>query len=407
MNLPNILKKISAKLVTLGAKAIIVGGSVRDHFLGVDIKDYDIEVYGFETIQELQRVLQNYGKVKLVGKSFGVLKFIYQNQEYDFSFPRRERKSGVGHKGFDITTDGFMEYKEAFKRRDFTINALGYDIEKDEFLDPFGGMLDMKKGKLCHVDDKSFVEDPLRVYRGVQFCARFGYEMDSKTKELCKVMIDSDELNSLPKERVFEEIKKLLLKSKRPSIGFSLLKELGALKYFFQLQKLTDKQWEETMSVLDKIDNSLVLKFSALTYTFTQKEIESFIGSLTNEIKLKTDVKSLVKGYNLLLKLYEQNAVDTEIRRLSTKVNLTDLASLAKAVNSTSSMSDWLIQNAKRLGVDQNPPRVLLQGRDLILLGYKPSKKFSKILENIYELQLQGVLKDRDEALSYLNAQKK
>lgn len=402
MNIPNILKEISAKFVTLGAKAIIVGGSVRDHFLEIDIKDYDIEVYGFKTIEELQRVLKSYGKVKLVGKSFGVLKFVYQNQEYDFSFPRRERKIRVGHKGFDVVTDGFMEFKEAFKRRDFTINALGYDIEKKEFLDPFGGMLDMQKNILRHVDDKTFVEDPLRLYRGVQFCARFGYEMDCKTKELCKTIVDSGELNFLPKERVFEEMKKLLLKSKKPSIGFLLLKELGVLRYFPQLQNLTNKQWDETMNALDRIGNNLVLKFAALTYTFTQKEIESFIVGLTNEVKLKTDVKSLVKGYNHLVKLYEQNADDTQIRRLSTEVNLTVLASLAKAVKTTPLMSDWLMQNAKRLGVDKNPPKALLQGRDLISLGFKPSEKFSKILDKVYELQLQGALKERNEALSYL-----
>ena len=79
-----------------------MGGSVRDHFLNLPIKDYDIEVYGFETLEELEKVLSAFGSVNLVGKSFGVLKFVHEKEEYDFSFPRLESKVGKGHRGFDV-----------------------------------------------------------------------------------------------------------------------------------------------------------------------------------------------------------------------------------------------------------------------------------------------------------------
>ena len=109
---------------------------------------------------ELEELLGEYGFVNLVGKSFGVLKFTHESEEYDFSFPRKESKVGTGHRGFDIEVDGSLDFKTAAKRRDFTVNALGYDIEEKAFIDPFGGLEDIKQKQLRHIDDETFIEDP-------------------------------------------------------------------------------------------------------------------------------------------------------------------------------------------------------------------------------------------------------
>jgi tRNA nucleotidyltransferase (CCA-adding enzyme) len=210
---PNILKTISKKLKESGAKAIIVGGSVRDYFLNLPIKDYDIEVYGLESIEELEKILLEYGSVSLVGKSFGVLKFVCDGEEYDFSFPRTERKVAKGHGGFEVVCSGDMEFSKASLRRDFTINAMGYDIEEGYFIDPFCAKEDMKSKTLRHINSDTFIEDPLRVYRAIQFCARFNYSLTDETFRLCKKMVDDGMLEELPKERVYMEFKKLLLKS--------------------------------------------------------------------------------------------------------------------------------------------------------------------------------------------------
>jgi tRNA nucleotidyltransferase (CCA-adding enzyme) len=220
MKLPEILKTISKRLKEEHAKAIVVGGSVRDHFLKLPSKDYDIEVYGLESLEVLEKILSEFGSVNLVGKSFGVLKFVHNKEEYDFSFPRTEAKVAQGHKGFEVQTDGKMDFKTASKRRDFTINAMGYDIEEKTFLDPFDAQEDIKNKILRHIDDDSFVEDPLRVYRVVQFSARFEFELADETKVLCKEMITKGMLEELPKERVYGEWKKLLLKAEKPSLGF-------------------------------------------------------------------------------------------------------------------------------------------------------------------------------------------
>ncbi len=247
MQLPEILRRISHRLNSVNAKAVVVGGSVRDHFLKLPIKDYDIEVYGLESLEALEVVLSEFGSVNLVGKSFGVLKFVYEHEAYDFSFPRLESKVGRGHKGFEVKVDGQMDFRTAAKRRDFTVNAMGYDIEEKRFLDPFNAQRDIKEKVLRHIDDVSFVEDPLRVYRAVQFSARFGFTLAEETKALCRQMVAEGMLEELPKERVYVEWKKMLLKAERPSEGFALMRELNILKYYKELEALIsvpqDPRW--------------------------------------------------------------------------------------------------------------------------------------------------------------------
>jgi tRNA nucleotidyltransferase (CCA-adding enzyme) len=341
-------------------------------------------------VDKLTQLCDDLGvKVNFVGKSFGVLKFVYDGFEYDFAFPRREVKSGAGHKGFDIVSDGFMSYKEAAIRRDFSINAMGYDLQTKEFIDPFDGMQDMKNRVLRHIDDKTFVEDPLRLYRGIQFCARFEYRMTQRTKELCKLMLTRGDLEELPKERVFEELKKLLLKAEKPSIGFELLKEFGGLKYFPELSS----NWDKTMSYLDKLSSKdLKLKLAVLTLSLDQKGVECFLHRLSDEVKLIEDVKTLVEAYQFVMK--HKDLSDTDIRRLSTMVNIETLSKICE--NKT------ILEDAKRLGVSTQAPKQLLQGRDLIALGYKPSEEFSKILDRVYQLQISGEIRDKEEALEFV-----
>ncbi|MCF6206329.1 MAG: HD domain-containing protein [Sulfurovum sp.] len=233
MKLPDILQTIAKELQAKGAHALLVGGAVRDMVMGQAVKDYDIEVYGLDTLETLESVLSAYGSVNQVGKSFGIVKLRAGEEEYDFSFPRKETKTGKGHRGFDVTVDGTLTFKEAAKRRDFTVNALGYDILTGEILDPFGGLQDIQYKVLRHIDDATFIEDPLRVYRAVQFAARFGFEVAEETAVLCKKMVAEGMLEELPKERVYEEWKKLLLKSPKPSIGFELMRSWEIVKRYF------------------------------------------------------------------------------------------------------------------------------------------------------------------------------
>lgn len=471
MYLPKIIETISKRLQEHNAKAIIVGGSVRDHFLKLPSKDYDIEVYGLDDIEQLETILSKSGSVNLVGKSFGVLKFVYEKEEYDFSFPRIESKVEKGHRGFDVETDGSMTFKEAALRRDFTVNAMGYDIEKKAFLDPFNAQEDIDAHLLRHIDDKSFVEDPLRVYRAVQFCARFRYELAPETKKLCLNMVKEGLLEELPKERIYKEFVKLLLKSPKPSLGFELMRELDILRYFPELKAIIDVPqdskwhpegdvWVHTMMTLDAMHQELEIRneapqghlfpmvrqlgiddkqkskfmfailchgFGKATTTTIDKdgkiraighEVEgleptkSFMYRLTSEHDFIESILPLVEHHLKPSQFYAQGAKSAAVRRLATKVNIEELVIVAKAdfLGRTTQESpkgdykagEWLLEKAKGLKVQNKPLDNLLQGRDLIDLGLEPSPEFKMILDEVYELQIEGDICTKEEALDYV-----
>ncbi len=460
MKLAKIIQTISTSLAKENAKAIVVGGSVRDHFLKLPIKDYDIEVYSLESMEELEKILSEFGSVNLVGKSFGVLKFVHEKEEYDFSFPRLESKVGKGHRGFDVETDGSMTFEQAALRRDFTINAMGYDIEKKAFLDPFNAQEDIDAHLLRHIDDNSFVEDPLRVYRAVQFCARFGYELAPETKKLCLNMVKEGLLEELPKERIYKEFVKLLLKSPKPSLGFELMRELGILRCFPELEAIIDVPqdpkwhpegdvWVHTMICIDTmhqeleirneelgIDDKQKLKFmfailchdfgKATTTTIDDDgriraighEVEgieltkSFMYRLTSEHDFIESILPLVEHHLKPSQFYKNDAKHKAIRRLATKVNIEELVIVAKAdfLGRTTEESlrgeykagEWLLEKAKALKVQNKPLDNLLQGRDLIDLGLEPSPEFKMILDEVYELQMEGDVRTKEEALDYV-----
>ncbi len=453
MKLPTIIKTISSELQKQNAKAIVVGGAVRDNFLGIACKDIDVEVYGLEKMEALEVVLSKFGSVNLVGKSFGVLKFNYEGEAYDFSFPRTEAKVGEGHRGFDVEVDGNLDFKTAAKRRDFTLNALGYDIEEKQILDPFGGIEDINQKVLRHIDDKTFVEDPLRIYRAVQFSARFGYTLADETFALCQKMIEEGMLDELAKERVCEEWKKLLLKSPKPSLGFELMRELGILEcYFPELHALIGvvqspkwhpegDVWIHTMMCLDEMvrllgdDEKLNLKymFAILCHdlgkaTHTTIEEDGHIRAIGHEKAGLEPTKSLM--YRLMdehdfieslfplvehhlkpSQFYAGKAKASAIRRLATKVNIEELVVVAKAdflgrtteeaLTRDYEAGTWLLKQASELKVKTKPLEQLIQGRDLIELGLEPSPQFKIILDEVYELQLEGKVTSRDEALEF------
>ncbi|MFA5946908.1 MAG: HD domain-containing protein [Patescibacteria group bacterium] len=229
-----ILKDAVSTLSGKVPRALLVGGAVRDLFLGVPTKDADVEVYGIEP-DALEKILRElFTQVDVVGASFGVYKVsLDEGRMLDVAIPRTESKTGKGHKGFEVIGDPSLSVEAALRRRDFTINAIAMDVSTNETIDPYSGRVDLANKLLRVVDEKTFVEDPLRVFRGVQFAARFGLSVEPKTFALMKQMVEDGALGELSKERVTDEWKKLLLKSPKPSIGFTLMRDLGIIERYY------------------------------------------------------------------------------------------------------------------------------------------------------------------------------
>ncbi|WP_345976067.1 HD domain-containing protein [Sulfurimonas sp. HSL3-7] len=452
IKLPSALLPVIDHLVAKKCRPVVVGGYVRDSLLNIPSKDIDIEVFGLKDLGQLEQLLLPFGKVNSVGKSFGVVKLQQDDTEVDFSLPRQEKKIARGHKGFSVTLDGTLSFKEAARRRDFTINAMGYDLVEKKLLDPFNGQDDLKAKRLDLVDPQTFIEDPLRLYRAVQFAARFELTPSKKLLDLGRQMVETKMLDELPKERIFEEFKKLLLKSRRPSVGFALMDELGMLNCFPELKALKrlpqdshchpeGDVWTHTMMVLDAMTtlhgedekSNLRLSLAALCHDLGKANTTAFIdgtisaighentgialtqtllGRMTDEKALVESILPLVQNHLKPLQFYRRDAEAAAIRRLANAVNIKELIILAKADflgrnteeagNGRFKAGEWLQERAAALNVLEAPLKPLLQGRDLIKAGLAPSTAFKQILEEAYEAQIEGSICTHQEAILWL-----
>lgn len=401
IEIPEVLEPLLKTLKTNGVSAVIVGGFVRDSLLKNPIKDIDIELYNIKDFANMAELLKPFGRVSLVGKSFGVLKLSYQGYEIDFSLPRLEKKTASGHKGFEVILDPQLTFAQAAKRRDFTINAMGFDYNSHTLLDPYNGQNDLLNGRLHFVDSLTFIEDPLRVFRAIQFSARFELTCSDELVRLCNEISKKGEIKELAKERIFEEFAKLLLKSDKPSIGLKLFDRFSLQDYFTPLNaKIFDEI--DAMSKLKSGNQKkdLVLMFALLVFHMPSADaVHSFLEKFTNEKHLIDTVLNLYMYRYALEDLQHKGITNFDLFSLSTKTTIQDLLLLNKARGLDLSQIE---KSAKELNILTCKPKPLLQGRDLMELGLYPSEVFSKILEIAYQAQLKEVFYDTKEAKIWL-----
>lgn len=207
-----------------------VGGAVRDRLMGVAHapEDVDYVVRGIAP-EELEEILGRHGRVAHVGRSFGVYKFTPEDgvATVDISFPRTESSTGPGHRDFDVRSDWRLDVATDLGRRDFTINAIARDVATGKLIDPHGGAADIRDRILRVIFPRAFVEDPLRILRGLRFAARFDLSVTEDTSELMRNSIGG--LRELSPERIQDEFNKLFVQCTRPSVALALAHQLGAL----------------------------------------------------------------------------------------------------------------------------------------------------------------------------------
>ena len=436
-----------------GGRALLVGGCVRDPLLGIQPKDWDLEVYGLEPAT-LRAILDRFGSVNVVGEAFTVYKI---GSDLDVSLPRRERKSGRGHRAFVIDGDPTMSVEEATLRRDFTVNAILQDPLTDELIDPFHGSGDLKAGVLRAVSSDTFGEDSLRVLRAAQFAARFQFQIDEATVALCRQI----DLSDLPPERIWGEIEKLLLLAERPSLGFQWLQKLTALERLFpEIASLIDvpqdPEWHpegdvyiHTLLTIDRAHELIeglsyprrvTVMLAAVAHDFGKPPTTAFLEgrwrsrgheeagvgpteSFLNRLNVHTiegyDVRSqviaLVREHLKPGEFYKkQDEVgDGAFRRLARKCELDLLYRVASADSLgrnaewvprekwyDAEAQEWFIARAKELEVAQSAPNPILLGRHLLELGVQPGPAMGELTRAVYEMQLDGRVRNLDEAIA-------
>lgn len=234
---------IPESIASMGDGVYVVGGAVRDFFLGFDPKDVDVLVTG-KSYEQIVKHLEGFGSVDVVGQSFGVVKFRSNDGEFDIAIPRRERSTGIGHKDFAVESSPDISVEEDLYRRDFTINSIAIGGD-GEVIDPLHGIDDIDKKVIRVNSDESFIDDPLRMMRAVQFAARFGFEIESNTFEQMKIHHKS--IGSVSTERIAEELNKMMLKADKPSVGLEIMRKSGMMKVLFpELDRMHDCQQQGT-----------------------------------------------------------------------------------------------------------------------------------------------------------------
>ena len=429
----NMAKRLAEAVRTHGGTAYYVGGYVRDKLLHIENKDIDIEVHGIDAIT-LADILDALGERIAIGESFGI--FTLKGYDIDVALPRKERAIGKGHRDFETFTDPFIGTYEAAKRRDFTVGALMMDVLTEEITDHFGGIDDLNQGILRHVCAQTFTEDPLRVLRLAQFAARFGFVPADETLALCRTM----HLSHLSRERVWEELRKALLKAPRPSVFFEILRRADQLEpWFSEVKALIGVEqnpdyhaegdvFTHTMMVLDeaakyRADTSDPFAFmlTALCHDFGKTVctrvidgklcsrnhetiglplIEQFLKRITNETKIISYVINLTEHHMRPNALAAFGSSVKATNKMFDSVGAPkDLFYFAKAdhfgrICAAPSLfhEDFLLERLRIYEDVMREPYVM--GKDLIDAGLKAGPSFSLLLAHAHKLRLAGVKKE-------------
>ncbi|HTI72254.1 MAG TPA: HD domain-containing protein [Candidatus Limnocylindria bacterium] len=437
-------------------RSYLVGGCVRDWILGNSVTDFDVEVFGigFDT---LSQALERWGRVDLVGRAFGVIKLSAPDgRTYDFALPRRDSKVGAGHKGFQVECEPDLPLREAAARRDFTFNALVYDPRSGEVIDFFGGRTDLEHKRLRHVGP-AFVDDPLRVLRGMQFAGRFGLVLDPETAALCVAMVGS--YPELAIERVREEWLKWAAKSDHPAAGLRCLRDSGWVVHYPELAALIGVEqdaewhpegdvWTHTGHCLDALvalpqwswtptSERWVLMFAVLLHDVgkpltTSRQIKEgrlrvvspgheragvdlarqFLGRLDLMEAVSARVYPLIANHMVA----SADPTPRALRRLANRLQPSTIENLAAVMTADASgrpplprrVPEYvgiLLGQAKVMDLAGQPPRPILLGRHLIAKGCPPGPSMGEILRQAFEAQLDGEFDDLPGALAWLERQ--
>lgn len=455
MEIPSALRTVLDSVRQVG-RPRIVGGGVRDWLLGLKPKDFDLEVAGVD-FDTLQRTLAPFGATDIVGRSFGVIKLRTAAGEHDFSLPRRESKTGAGHRGFAVEPEPQLSEAEAAARRDFTINAIAYDPFDQTLIDPHGGQKDLQRRVLRHTSN-AFTEDPLRVLRGFQLAARFDLTLAPETITLCRSITSA--FSELAVERVWAEWDKWAIQSVKPSRGIEVLLATDWLQHFPEVAALhgtpQDPEWHpegdalaHTQYCLDALvklpawqnaspAHRRQLTFAVLAHDFgkpatTEKGerrgelrwispgheaagaplTDAFLNRLGAPLNLKDHVRPLVQ-FHLYHHHGEPPFSDSSIRRLARKLapsSINDLCLVMRAdhdgrppLHSADTLNriKELEAKARELELQNNAPKPIILGRHLLNLGYAPSPKFKPILTTAFEAQLDGAFGDESSGVTWL-----
>jgi tRNA nucleotidyltransferase (CCA-adding enzyme) len=411
MELPDTVHEAFGALTAAGFRPLVVGGSVRDALTdGRAPKDVDVEVYG-ATLDETIATLKQAGyRVDEVGKAFGVLKVLLSDgTDLDVSVPRRDNHTGAGHRGFTVETDTTMTATEAAARRDFTINALGYDPEFGVCVDPYGGRADLKAGVLRATTD-AFAEDPLRVLRGFQFAARYGMDLDPDTAQVCQDLVPR--ASELPVERVRGEWSKFYTKGTHASHGLTVLAQTG---WDTTIPGLAAANTDETRRRVAHVADAAAtadpdLRARVIAATIARDMNDSDARAFMHHTLEGGDLQRA--AYGLSRATYPDHGgapTDTEVRAWAhtlgaAHTNVSEWTRVQQATVDGFWLAEAVQAKAQALGCADGPQPDLIAGRDIInrFTDRKPGPWTGQVQRAARQAQVEGVFTTTAQAQAWL-----
>jgi tRNA nucleotidyltransferase (CCA-adding enzyme) len=443
-----------------------VGGAVRDRIRHALVPSGNLNPVGFSQFQpaevdylvtgipmdDLIRLLKQFGWVELVGRSFGVLKFKIQlfdktqgknsklkEKTVDIALPRMEKSTGPGHKDFAVEYDHHIPVEQDLGRRDFTVNAIALRIQNTkskiqdhDLIDPYGGIDDVRNKLIRMVNPEAFKDDPLRMMRACQFAARLGFSIEQKTFKAIKK--NAKLISTVSPERVQQELNKMLL-SGQPSIGLWLMQRSGLLKILLpELEQGVDvtqpggyhryKVFEHSIKSADYAPKNLELRLAGLLHDVAKSQCrEVFEGGahfyghdklgekISRKIlaRLKYPNQTIEKVTGLIAKhMFAVPETEKGLRRLISKTGLDGLDDLielrradirAQGMEGDTGYLD-IFKQAVKDELNKKPAfsikALKVDGNDLMKeLRLKPGPELGRILKQLFEIVLETPQKNR------------
>jgi tRNA nucleotidyltransferase (CCA-adding enzyme) len=402
------VKNIFDEIYQQGGRVLLVGGAVRDCLLGCLSSDLDFEVYHL-SFEELEDILKKFGKVSFVGKSFGVLRL--HGFDADWSIPRSD---SMGRKP-NVSLDPDMSFAQAFRRRDVTMNAMGIDVSSMELIDPYDGANDLQKKTLRSPDVAFFVQDPLRLFRVMQFVARFDMHVDEQLSQACQNM----DISEVSVQRIEQEFAKLFTKANQPSKGFIWLEHIKRVADILP-GIILDQQFYQRLDAIAESNSFDYAQRISVSFALLAYQVQSdLLKSIDIHKKITRDqfelLSDFLKKFTTSTELSEKSAlIGFYVRYVPFMIKqdaqafkwlahwiepyfamqfLGDVA----ACWYTPEVVEQFVRAAKNAKVLHHAELPVLAGQDLINIAQ--GKELGELIKRAYEIQIKDSISDKQKLL--------
>jgi tRNA nucleotidyltransferase/poly(A) polymerase len=390
-HLPSHVKEILDRLNGAGRKAFVVGGAVRDLWLGKKPKDFDL--VSEATPEEIEKL---FPKTLDVGRSFGIMIVVTAEGPVEVA---RFRADGAYTDGRHPDEIRFSNPDEDAQRRDFTINGLFYDRAMGKVLDYVGGVEDLKAKRIRAVGDpaKRFQEDALRMLRAIRFQAQLGdFELDPAL--VTAIQKQADRLSLVSKERITQEMKRIF-ESSNPSLGFAGLKKSGLWDPVFHCPAPA----EGVLGRFDELKKSFEHRFGPADSSLILAAAAAWVPGLSPEscFILEREIKAKLSSIHELLQAFPAlpNMSLADKKELAGGPGFAEAWAIAAHGNQSSGLEDFLKWRGQKEKAGLLRPAPLLKGADLLAIGIKPGPEVKKLLEAVRIAQWNEEIATKEEAL--------